>query len=319
MIYLKNLRLGILLMILFVLLATALPIIGSSIYKNFSSKIEDSRVTLYFHDSGETVKMSHDDYILGILLSQIDEDYGEETLRAAAVALRSASLYLRGACRELCYTDADYCDCSSSLSYMCREEYIKKHEEKGNILVSALSKAIEDTDGEVLLYKNSYALALVHKSSHITTESSFDVFGKEYPYLEPVITPEKAEINELFVLESELLNKLGSFFENMSTAGISASPVLRLNRAGRVENVNIYLRDISASEFAELFELKTMCFEIDEAYGGIIIRSYGEGNGVGMSLAGAKKMSENEFSYSDILLYYFRGCKIVSENSENLG
>lgn len=306
-------------MILFVLLATALPIIGADIYKNFSNKIEDNRVTLYFHDSGKTDKMSHNEYILGILLSQIDRDYGEETLRAAAIAMRSASLYLRGACRELCYTDADYCDCQSNLPYTDREEYVEKHGENGNILVSALNRAIEDTDGEVLVYKNSYALALIHKSSYITTESSFDVFGKEYPYLEPVITPEKAEINEIFVLESELLSKLGSVFENMSTAGISVSPILKLNRAGRVESVNIYLKDIPSLEFAELFGLKSLCFEIDEAYGGLVIRTYGEGNGVGMSLEGAKNMSENEFSYNDILLYYFRGCKIVSENSENLG
>ena len=304
-------------MLLLVLLATALPIIGSGIYKKISKNTEDDNVTLYFHDSEESYKLTQNDYIIGILLAQIDENYGEETLRAAAVAMRSASLYLKGACRELCYTDADYCDCSYSLPYVKREEYIKKHGDSGENIVSAIYRSLEDTEGKILLYKNSYALALIHKSSHITTESSFNVLGREYPYLEPVITPEKAQLKETFILEGDLSRKLGHFFENMDIAGIDASPILTLNGAGRVETVNIYMQDISADGFAKILGLRSMCFEIEQAYGGIVIRTYGEGNGLGMSLWGAREMAENGFSYDDILLYYFRGCKIVSENERN--
>ena len=43
----------------------------------------------------------------------------------------------------------------------------------------------------------------------------------------------------------------------------------------------------------------------------------GYGHGVGMSLAGAEKMSENGLNYREILLYYFRGCKIVSQSENN--
>lgn len=304
-------------MVLFVLLATALPVIGAGMYRSFFKEKPDERVTLYFHDSQTSEKISQDDYILGILLAQIDENYGEETLRAAAVAMRSAALYLKGACREICGAEADFCDCSNNLPYVKREDYVKKHGDKGEDLISALSDAISLSQDEILLYKNSYALALIHRSSHITTESAYDVFGKQYPYLEPVITPEKAEINEIFVLKGDLSKRLGTLFENMDVAGIEISPTLDLNGAGRVENVNIFMQDIPGENFAEIFDLRSMCFEIEEAYGGIVIRTYGIGNGLGMSLCGAKNMSENGFSYKDILLYYFRGCKIVSGNEQN--
>ena len=60
-----------------------------------------------------------------------------------------------------------------------------------------------------------------------------------------------------------------------------------------------------------------MIFEIEEVKSGYVIRSYGSGHGVGMSLAGAEKMCENSLTYREILLYYFRGCKMVSQNENN--
>ena len=308
-IYLKNLRIGILLMILFVLLATALPIISAGIYKNFSGKGENNEITLYFHESKTIERLTRDDYLLGLLLAHVDTKYGDETLRAAAIAMRSAALYLKGACGEICRAETDYCTCEGNLTYIKREEYIKTHAENGEEHISRLMNAIKDTSGEILLYKNSYALALVHKSSHITTESSFNAFGRQYPYLEPVITSEKAEINEVFVLESELIKKLNE----RDFAGTAASPEIHLNNAGRVQSVKIFAKEITASDFAETFSLRSLSFDIEEAYGGIVIRTYGDGHDVGLSLDGAEKMSENGFSYDRILLYYFRGCKIISE------
>ena len=313
MIVLKNIRIGTLLILLFILLATALPIISAKLYANFSEDISDN-VTMYSHASGNTATMTQSEYILGISLAQVDKNYSEEVLKALAVAMRSASLYLKGCCKELCYTDADYCDCESNLPFIKREEFIKNHSNSGNDIITSMVSAIDMTSNEFLLYKNSYALSLVHKSSYITTESSFDVFKREYPYLEPVITPEKPEISEAFIIESELVRRLGEYFQNISVSGIKASPTVKLNRAGRAETVNIFLQDIPASDFAEIFKVKSMNFEIEEVLGGFIIRSYGSGHGVGMSLAGSQKMAEEGLTYGEILLYYFKGCKIVDEN-----
>ncbi len=315
MIVLKNIRIGILLMLLFILLATALPIISAKLYANFSEDPSDN-VTMYSHSSGETVTMTQSEYILGISLMQVDKSYSEEVLRAVAVAMRSASLYLKGCCKELCYTDADYCDCESNLPFITREEFVEIYGNSGNDIIMSMVSAIDMTSGEFLLYKDSYALSLVHKSSYITTESSFDAFGREYPYLEPVITPEKPEISEILVIESELARRLGESFKNISVSGIKASPTVKLNRAGRAETVNVFLQDIPASDFAEIFKVKSMSFEIEEVLGGFIIRSYGSGHGVGMSLAGAQKMAEEGLTYREILLYYFKGCKIVDENEK---
>ena len=70
-------------MLLFILLATALPIMSAKLYSNFTKDNSDE-VTLYFHSSGEIIKMSESEYILGISLAQIDKKYSEDTLKAVA-------------------------------------------------------------------------------------------------------------------------------------------------------------------------------------------------------------------------------------------
>jgi len=310
---LKNIRIGVLLLLLFILLATALPIVGAKLYSNFQSE-ESDNVTLYRHSSGETLTMSEDDYILGISLAQIDKMYSLETLKAVAVAMRSVSLYLKECCRELCHTDADYCDCENNMPFTNKEYFTELY---GNDIVNAMENAIYATSGEFLQYQNSYALSLVHKSSYITTQSSFDAFGYEYPYLEAVITPEKAETSEILVIESEFIRKLSTHLKDTSSNGATASPTVKIGRSGRAETVNVFSTDIPAENFVEIFEIKSMIFDIEEILGGYLIRSYGNGHGEGMSLAGAEKMSYDGLDYRKILLYYYRGCKIVASNKKN--
>jgi stage II sporulation protein D len=310
---LKKHRLTALIILLLSLLALALPMLAGRIYKKLDvfPVGKSSDITLFLHEKEEKIELSFNEYLLGVLLTQIDKDYHNETLRAAVVASRSALLYMKGACRHLCNADSDYCDCESSFRYIDREEYEK---DNGSSLSNKLSEIIRESDGEILLYEDSYALALIHRSSYVTTESSYEVYKRSYPYLEPVITAEKPEIKEFFILESEILPKLGKYVGEKYGAGIPLSPSLKLSRTGRVDSVNLCMCDIPASEFTEIFGIPSRSFEIKEAYGGLVITSYGIGNGVGMSLMGADKMCSDGFSYRDVLLYYFKGCKIISEN-----
>jgi stage II sporulation protein D len=203
------------------------------------------------------------------------------------------------------------------MPFITKQTFIKAHGNSGSDTVKAMENAISATSGEFLQYKNSYALSLIHKSSYISTQSAFDAFGYEYPYLEAVITPEKAEISEIMVIESEFKRKLKGYLEDVSVSDIKASPSVNFNRSGRVESVNVFTKEISASDFAEIFDIKSMIFEIEEVKSGYVIRSYGSGHGVGMSLAGAEKMCESSLTYREILLYYFRGCKLVGQNENN--
>ncbi len=313
MINLKKLRLTALIILLLSLLALALPMLAGRIYKKLDifSDSKNSDITLFLHEKGEKLELSFNEYLLGVLLAQIDGDHHRETLRAAVVASRSALLYMKGACRQLCKADSDYCNCESSFRYIGREAYEK---DNGDSLSSKLFELIRESDGEILLYRDSYALALMHRSSYITTESSYEVYKRSYPYLEPVITAENPEIKEFFILESEILQKLGKYIGERYGAGIPLSPSLKLGRTGRVDSVNLCMCDIPVSEFTEIFGIPSRSFEIKEAYGGLVVTSYGIGDGVGMSLMGADKMCSDGFSYKDVLLYYFKDCKIISEN-----
>ncbi len=313
----KNTRLWTLILIFLMLAAVALPALSVNIYKSFTPKdSKDDTVSVYIHESGKTLKMTFDEYILSVMLANTDRLYSENTFLAEAVATRSGALYLKGVCREICGADADFCSCTkSSLPMTLRAAYMENHAENGDAVIKALLSALEKSDGEFLAYKNEYALALIHKESYISTESSFEVFGKEYSYLESVITPEKASPRERLILESEFFRKLSEkepLISEIGNAGTEIIPKVNHSRTGRVDSVKILTYEISAEDFTRTFDIPSYSFEIEKVIGGFMIRSYGDGHGVGMSLEGAEKMSLDGINYREILLYYFRGCKIIT-------
>ena len=78
-----------------------------------------------------------------------------------------------------------------------------------------------------------------------------------------------------------------------------------------MEALKIGENQISGSEFADIFDIPSESFTIEDYEGQIRIISKGLGHGYGVSMYGASCMAENGNSYETIIKYYFTGVSIA--------
>ncbi len=142
-------------------------------------------VSVYFHETGKTEKLPLEEYVLGVLLAEMPTSYGEEALKAQAVACRTYAVYKalntkghEGA-GQLC-TSSAHCQAYADLSKISDER------------LKIAKKAVDDTKGIIMLYKGEPILSVFHAASVGKTRSSAEVWGGELPYLVPVKTSEDA-------------------------------------------------------------------------------------------------------------------------------
>ncbi len=116
-----------------------------------------------------------EDYVKGVVVSEVFTSWPEETLKAQAVVARTFTLYNLG--------KHDGFD-------ICSSVHCQAYNGHGNA-VEATNKAVDDTRGLVVAYGGAPALTTYHSSSGESTESAESAWGgssDRYPYLTSVHT-----------------------------------------------------------------------------------------------------------------------------------
>lgn len=116
-------------------------------------------------------QLSLEDYVKGVLPSEMSPGWHEEALKAQAVAARTFAMYNRS---NGGHKASGYDLCSSShcqvYSGMAAE-------------TEATSSAVDATRGQVMYYEHQVIYAAFHSSSGGATENSEEVWGTYQPYL----------------------------------------------------------------------------------------------------------------------------------------
>src|SRR5208283_2002901 len=116
-----------------------------------------------------------EDYVKGVVASEVGGNWDNEALKAQAVASMTYAIYqlLNAA--------------PSKMHYHLSSSVLHQAYKPGNIPLSIV-KAVEETEGQVLMYKGSPIVAYYHSTSVGMTEDPVEVFGHEFPYLKSVET-----------------------------------------------------------------------------------------------------------------------------------
>ena len=118
-----------------------------------------------------------EDYVKGVVVSEVYSDWPDEALRAQAVVARSFTLYTLGK-----HTADGFDICSST--------HCQAYRGIGSA-VESTNRAVDDTRGLVVAYNGKPALTTYHSSSGETTENATSAWGgtqEMYPYLVSVHT-----------------------------------------------------------------------------------------------------------------------------------
>lgn len=269
-------------------------------------------VTVYDDDADRVMTLELEQYLVGVVAGEMPVSFGEEALKAQAVAARSYAMYrISGGSQnievhygaQLC-TDPRHCK-----AYVTRDELAEKWgEETADNIFTQVGAAVAATRGEIISYEGEPVLAVFHSSSDGVTESAEAVWGSHVPYLVSVETPEVTEPQVSVFTRYELADLLAP--EGVSFEGTEL-PVLMYDDAGRVSEVLFGDTTVPGMRVREALGLRSTDFSLVILDGEYIFTARGYGHGVGMSQYGAAAMAAEGKTYREILAHYYPGTLLV--------
>ena len=261
-----------------------------------------STVKVYITEKKRFETLDFEEYIEGVVASEMPSSFDFEALKAQAVASRTYALGRINAGAELC--DTVHCQVYRS-----------------DNIPSKVTRAVKATAGQVLLYDGQLAgQALYFASSAGDTENAEDVFSNACPYLVSVSSSEEPgathKEEKVTMTVSSFSDTLKKNLPEMDFGTIKKSniQILSLTQGGRVKEIRVGSKKVvlSGADIRSAFSLYSTRFDISFKGKNITITTSGSGHGVGMSQYGAHGLAKKGFDYQQILAHYYQGT-VVSE------
>ena len=182
--------------------------------------------------------------------------------------------------------------------------YLKENEKR-------IQQAVQDTDGQVMLYGGEPIFAAFHSSSDGVTANSGDVWVKNLPYLVSVESPEGEEVPNYYSVKTMTATEFReTFTKRYPEAGFGDDPAswvqdVQLNDSGRVETVTIGGVNVEGTDVRSVFSLRSASFTVECSEEEVTFRVTGYGHGVGMSQYGANALAKEGKTWQEILHWYY--------------
>ncbi len=267
-----------------------------------------------------------EEYVMGVVSSEMPAGFHLEALKAQAVAARTyamAKVEKSATGNPEAHPKAPLCDGTHCQVYRSEKELenIKgaKWMEAQENGFPKVRQAVAATKGQVMYYQGSLVLQpLFHSASGERTENSEDVFSAAVPYLRSVESGTYE--NGAYAAETTAID-LKEFLKKAKTLDKNASeePIAVTSRSqgGRVEAMTVGKATFTGRQIRELLGLRSANFTVqiitDSAGSGsrqIVFTTSGNGHGVGMSQYGADGMGQAGYGYREILQHYYSGVTV---------
>jgi len=254
-----------------------------------------------------------EDYLKGVVASEIPYDWEFEALKAQAIASRTYALYQKRESGNRPY---------HLVSTVNGQVYGGRSGERERAV-----QAVRETEGLVLAYDGVVIPAFYHASCGGHTENALELWGIDEPYLRGVDC-DCQEISRYGLWEKRVS------LENMASAlgrlgyglkGVTGVEIDGITAAGRARQLSIRdaggITSIPAEKFRAALgysQVPSVFFEVELAGEEVVISGRGLGHGVGLCQWGAKEMAQRGSDYRTILSHYYPGTTLMSLDSLGL-
>ncbi len=261
--------------------------------------------------------MTLHDYTICAVAGEMPATFELEALKAQAIAARTytyshlkSGLGHNGQAHVCTYYGC--CQAYVSIDQM-KKNWGNNFEEK----YQKIKRAVEETDGLVMLYNNSPITVFYFSTSNGYTDACQDVFVKNLPYYKSVESPgEETAPNYYSFVKlkyDEFLNTLSSKLNiNISKEELYNNTSITRTDGGRVSSINFNGNSVKGTKIRTAFGLRSADFHITFNDEFILIEVYGNGHGVGMSQLGANYMAQNNCDFKSIINHYYIGIEIAN-------
>lgn len=282
-------------------------------------KITGTSIARVYNTQTKTIEeIEIEEYVKGVVASEVPAAFDEEAIKAQAVAARTYYIAKRlDNCTQA--SGAEICDSTHCQVYSSKEKTMLKWSAANSQMYwDKISKAVEDTEGQVLVYDGdviSYPQFFATSSGK--TESSVDVFARDIPYLKSTeslgeeVAPKYNSTIKISI--TDFVNTINASYGNAKLTNENAKEVVKIisnTEGGAVKEVAISNEVIAGTKFRTLFKLNSANFTMNFTEGTVKIDCKGYGHGVGMSQWGANVMAKEGKGYDEILKHYYSGVEI---------
>lgn len=294
-----------------------------SINKNYN--YNSQYIKVYITEKNKIEEMKLEEYIVGVVASEMPAEFSEEAIKAQAVAARTfaaSHMQVYGGKKYESDTGADVCDTVKCQVFISKEDRMKnwpqsKRDEYWNKIVGA----VKDTSGQVLTYKNKLVMEPYYFAvSGGRTENAVDVFGKGEEYLKSVESPGEEEASKyrtsVKLSYANFVDKVNSKYPSSGLSVKSLANQVAIqsrSEGGSVKEIKLGSVATSGVEFRTIMALNSSDFNI-YFKDSVVIECIGYGHRVGMSQWGANAMAKQGKTYKEILAHYYN--KTELENLE---
>ena len=229
-----------------------------------------------------------DEYLYGVVSSEMPASFEIEALKAQAVAARTYTIYKINN-NDKKHGEADICDNSACCqAWISKEDRLQKwNEQSRNEYWAKIVEAVDSTKGKIITYNEKPINAFFHANSGGATEAPVNVWGgSNYPYLQTVATSGEDAYTQYSI-------KITEYTEG-----------------NRVKNLKVGNLNLSGVEIRNIFGLRSANFKIDIQENNVKFAVIGYGHGVGMSQTGADSLAKQGKKYDEIIKHYYTGVEI---------
>ena len=281
------------------------------------------RIDVYYAAADKVIRLDLEEYIKGVVASEMPASFTLEALKAQAVVARTNAvrkMRVLGGTPSLPAKGADVSsdykvDQAWSPTEVLREKW-------GPIAFwvnwPKIEKACEETRGVILMYQGAPCEAVFHSTCAGHTEAAKDVWGREVAYLQSVACSfcqhsPYYKPQTVTVPLDQVSASLASLGASVPASRITGSTigVSQVSSTGRVKQVVVNGQAIRGLEFRMSLNLRSTALSWTVKGQNAVFQVKGYGHGAGMCQYGADGMSKQGRTFKEILAYYYPGTQIA--------
>ena len=257
-------------------------------------------------------------YLIGVVRAEMPASFEEEALKAQAVAARTYVLHKIAGGGSANHPEADACDdITCCQAYKSEEDAAADWGEQTAEYEAKVRRAVEETDGECVLYEGAPVLAVFHSSSAGVTQDAASVWSASLPYLTSVETPEGEDTvpgyrSAARFPAAELKERLQAALPEANLEGRASNWFTNIQQQpnGTVTSLSVGGVEVGGNQLRTILDLRSACFTISFDGDAVVFSVTGYGHGVGMSQYGANVLAGSGMGYREILEWYYTGAQV---------
>lgn len=277
-----------------------------TIISGFNTNKNEEKIRIK-RSNGNIETMNLEDYLVGVVSSEVPVSFEKEAIKAQAVAARTYAMKQKQNSKE---RDYDVTDDVMTQVYQDDNKLREKWQNNYDEYINKIKECVSSTEGEYITYDDQIIYAFFFSTSNGKTEDNKNVFGQDLPYLKIVDSSFDQNETKSFITKvefnlSDFYNKLGlNYSDELSITDITKT------ESDRVNSLKINGIEFKGRTFQNKLSLRSTDFEITRNENKVMIQTRGFGHGVGMSQYGANALAKQNKNYEEILKYYYQGTKI---------